>query len=125
MEKYNYRQAMIEDIKNYLNDNYTPEELSSRANDADFFEEVYDTLWTEDSVTGNGSGSYTFSTWQAEENVCHNWDLLSDAVWEFGCIDNNLIQKGAEWCDVTIRCYLLSECLREALADYYTKSDNS
>lgn len=43
---------MIEDIKNYVMDindleNYT-------------FDELYNELWTADTVTGNGSGSYTF-----------------------------------------------------------------
>lgn len=30
---------------------------------------VYDELWIDDSVTGNGSGSYTFNSYKAEENV--------------------------------------------------------
>lgn len=34
---------------------------------------------------------------------------------EFGCEDVNAIEEGAEWCDVTIRCYLLGEVLREVL----------
>ena len=61
-----------------------------------------------DSVTGNASGSYTFHAWQAEENICHNFDLLSEAIEEFGgkC---DVLKDGAEACDVTIRCYLLSE----------------
>lgn len=124
MEKYDYRQSMIEDIKDYLNDNYTPEELSSKGSKDELFDDLYEELWTADSVTGNASGSYTCNRWKAEEHVCHNWDLLSDAIWEFGLIDNNVIQKGAEWCDVTIRCYLLSECLREVLEDIQIDSDS-
>jgi hypothetical protein len=43
--------------------------------------------------------------------------LLRDALYEFGCDDVNPIDKGEEWCDVTIRCYLLGECLAEVLDD--------
>ena len=33
------------------------------------WEEAYDALWVDDAVTGNGSGSYTFSTARALDNV--------------------------------------------------------
>ena len=80
-----------------------------------------------DSVTGNASGSYTFNTYQAEENICHNLDLLGEALEEFGSGADYLIHNGAEACDVTIRCYLLSECIAEALEeieeDFYTDKE--
>ena len=85
----------------------TLEELEGKLNDD---------LFTEDSVTGNASGSYTFSTYQAEENIAHNWDLLAEAMEEFGCEDNPF-DKGAEWADVTIRCYLLGQAISEALEE--------
>ncbi len=31
------------------------------------------------------------------------------------CCECDAIEKGAEWADVTIRCYLLGECLDEAM----------
>ena len=70
-------------------------------------------MFISDSVTGNASGSYTFNTWQAEENLCHNLDLLKEACEEFGS-DCNILES-AEGCDVTIRCYLLSSALHEVL----------
>lgn len=33
------------------------------------WDEMYDALFTDDAVTGNGSGSYTFSTARAAENA--------------------------------------------------------
>ena len=42
-------------------------------------EHLNEVLFTEDSVTGNASGSYTFNTYEAEENICHNLDLLGEA----------------------------------------------
>jgi hypothetical protein len=74
-------------------------------------------------VTGNASGSYTFSTWQAEENLCHNLDLLGEALKEFGD-GADFLEKGAEACDVTIRCYLLGQAISEALDEVETEDDD-
>ena len=102
--KYDYLENLKEDIKNYIEEN--EKELD--------FETLYDELFIEDSVTGNLSGSYTFSTYKAEENLSHNLDLLQEACEEFCCepkLDN------AEWCDVTIRCYLLGQALQEVIEE--------
>jgi len=117
MEKYNYSEAIREDIREYILDNYTTEEIRDGLADRDSWsEKLNDDLWTCDSVTGNGSGSYTFNTWTAEENLCHNMDLLAEALEEFGC-SSDYMEKGAEACDVTIRCYLLSGALSDVLDD--------
>lgn len=117
MERYDYLKAMKEDIREYLNDNYTEAELAEALEDREEFETVLnDDLWTVDSVTGNGSGSYTFNAWKAEEYIAHNLDLLAEALREFGC-DYNYLEKGAEWCDVTIRCYLLGQAISEVIAE--------
>lgn len=104
MKGFNYYDEMEKDIKEYL------EETEERD-----FNKLYDEMFIDDSITGNGSGSYTFNTYQAEENIAHNWDLLQEALEEFGQIDVNPLEKGAEWCDVTIRCYLLSQVLTDVL----------
>lgn len=121
MERYDYRKAMYEDIKEYIAENYETEEIVKDFMTKDeAFEHLYDEMWTADSVTGNASGSYTFNTWKAEEMLCHNLDLASEAYKEFGyeSIPNMLIE-GAEAIDVTIRCYLLTEILDEVLDDIY------
>ena len=112
MEKYNYLEAVTADAKTAILENmdmwewHNREELEENANDW---------LWTVDEVTGNGSGSYTFSTWQAEENLCHNMDELEDACDEFGQDIGEAVKHGAEYCDVTIRCYLLGQAISAAL----------
>ena len=114
MTEYNYLYAMTKDIINYIEENIdlgeydTLEELEEHLNE---------TLWTEDSVTGNASGSYTFSTWKAEEYLCHNLDLLADALREFSLGLDYLLEKGAEAADVAIRCYLLGQAISEALGE--------
>lgn len=116
MEKYNYLQALKEDIREYIGDNFTKEEQRELVADKDAAsEKLNDDLWIADSVTGNASGSYFCNVWKAEEAIAHNLDILADAMEEFGCGDINAFKKGAEWCDVTIRCYLLSQAIAETL----------
>lgn len=113
MEKYNYFEAVKEDVKNVVMNEYNYSEELKYDRQA-FEDKLNDELWVNDSVTGNASGSYTFNAWQAEENLCHNLDLLQEALNEFGCDITN-IANGAEYCDVTIRCYLLGSAISEVL----------
>lgn len=125
MEKYNYYEAMKEDIKNYIAENYTAEELNEKMLDFDdFSEELNDDLWTVDSVTGNGSGSYTFSRATARDYILsdsENVDLSREALKEF-CVDGDTIAKKFlsedwEYFDVTIRCYILGGVINDVLED--------
>lgn len=124
MEAYDYREAVKNDILDYIEYNIDFEDFEDLD---ELSEQLTSDLWTEDSVTGNASGSYTCNTYQAEEYLCHNLDLLGVALEEFGSGADYLINNGAEACDVTIRCYLLSECIAEALEeiedDFYTAKE--
>ena len=111
MTNYNYLEDIKADVKEYIDNEINLKDFSDSE---ELEEKLNDTLWTEDSVTGNASGSYTFNTYQAEENLTHNWDLLAEAMKEFGC-EVDLLEKGAEWADVTIRCYLLGQAIGEVL----------
>ena len=111
MERYDYYKAVKEDAINAIIEGVN-------WNGVEYLEDedkIYDDLWIDDCVTGNGSGSYTFSTWEAEENVCHNLDLLGEALSEFGCDGREM--NGAEWADVTIRCYLLGQVIGDAIEE--------
>lgn len=110
---YDYREAVKDDVRNYIAENITIEAYKGQRDELE--EMLNEDLWTADSVTGNGSGSYTFSTWEAEENLCHNLDLLEEALDEFGRDKGYLLEEGAEAADVTIRCYLLSSAISEVL----------
>ena len=111
MTKYNYYEAMKADVTDYIRNNINLEDYSDKD---EAQEQLNDEMWTADSVTGNGSGSYTFSTYKAEENLCHNLDLLAEACEEFGS-NTDILKDGAEACDVTIRCYLLGQTIAEVL----------
>lgn len=114
MERYDYRYNMYADILNYIREEINLEDY--RGNRDELEEQLNDDLWITDRVTGNASGSYYCNAWRAEEAIAHNWDILEEAMQEF-CDDCNPIEKGAEWCDVAIRCYLLGECIAAVLDD--------
>ena len=125
MERYNYIEHMTEDIKEHIRDHFTTEEINEKLNDRyEWEQELNDDLWTEDSVTGNGSGSYTFDAYVAEEYIAHNLDLLTRAFQEFGDSIDYLTQ-GAEACDVTVRCYLLYSAISKALDEIENEMEES
>lgn len=119
---YDYREAVKDDVLEYINNEINFEDFDTLEELGEHLNEV---LFTEDSVTGNASGSYTFNTYEAEENICHNLDLLGEALEEFGSGADYLITHGADYlithgaeaADVTIRCYLLGECIAAALEE--------
>lgn len=117
--EYNYYKNVKEDVKTAIIDNYTREEIKEHLENQEskeaFEEKLNEDLWIDDSVTGNASGSYTCNAYEAEENLCHNWDLLVEALEEFGESESNALSRGAEFCDVTIRCYLLGSAISNAL----------
>ena len=121
MERYDYQQAVKDDIKQYIEDHDVKVTTSNRE---DLEQSLYDDMFIDDSVTGNASGSYTFNTWQAEENLCHNWDLMEEAGNELG-YDSDVLARGAEYLDVMIRCYLLGQLLGEVLDELEEDDEDS
>lgn len=111
MTNYNYLENIKEDVKEYINNEINLKDFTDRE---ELEQKLNDDLWVNDSVTGNASGSYYFNSWKAEEALTHNWDLLAEAMKEFGC-EVDLLEKGAEWADITIRCYLLGQAIGEVL----------
>lgn len=119
MTNYNYLETMVEDIKDYIRNNAELDRNDLEYDREDLEQKLHDDLWTEDSVTGNASGSYTFNCYQAEIQVCDNMDLLNEMCREFGVeaetIGQKFLDEEWEWMDVSIRCYLLGQAISEAL----------
>lgn len=111
MEKYDYYGTMRDNIIDYIREN--ADQYRGFSGDA-LEEKLYDDLWIEDSVTGKASGSYFCNAWRAEEALCHNFDLIEEAVGELG-MPNHM---SPESLDVTVRCYILGQVLHEVLDDY-------
>lgn len=106
--KYNIQQWM--DLEGFTLAGQGREEVAERLNDE---------FWINDSITGNGSGSFTFSSYQAMKNVLEDIYTLREACEEW-CIDNETIgekffNEEWEWMDVTCRCYVLSQAIAEVL----------
>lgn len=80
---------------------------------------VYDNLFVDDAVTGNGSGSYFFNAAKAREAVSDAiWDKkILNALSEIGVSGDRIAQylrdNDAESLDVCIRCAMLSEVYNE------------
>ena len=111
MERYNYLAVVKDDVRNYISDEVNLSEFDEVEELNEFLNEK---LFNEDSVTGNSSYAYTYNREVAAENLLDNMDLLSQAMDEFG----NVLDKGEELCDVTIRCYLLPQAINEVLDTY-------
>lgn len=108
---YDYEKEIEEDIECYLDE--------QGYNDSDYpdIETLHDELWIDDSVTGNGSGSYYCSTWKAERCLAHNWNMLLDMVEDTGADLGELVLGGPEVADVYIRCWLLRPAIERVYSD--------
>lgn len=114
-ERYDYRKVVERDVRMYIEEKV---DLSEYIDREEAYDDLFDRMWLEDKVTGNGSGSYTLNRNKAEENICHNLDLLCEALENFGYDLDLLLKNGAEMADVTIRCYLLGEMINIVLDEH-------
>ena len=124
MEKYDYRRAIIDDVKDWIvNETDIIEEGIQEDRDDDLYNWIYEEVFNEDSVTGNGSYYYGTEDF-CSECLSGNFDILYEAAHEFA-IDNevNILIKHyenqdlARYFDCTIRCYLLMECVYAAVEE--------
>ena len=113
---YNYLLEMTKDVVIYIADEIKLENFSDREELESY---LNDELFTEDSVTGNASGSYTGSSYQAKEYVTDNMNLLNYAVdddfIDRDTVGEKFLDEDWEYFDVTIRCYLLGQVISNVL----------
>lgn len=121
---YDYYANVKDDVLTYINDEIRPGEYWDRD---ELESHLNDELFCDDSVTGNGCGSYTRNRSQAKEYVMENHDLLREAFEEFDCKDKlgeYFIEEDWESMDVTIRCYVLNSCINDALDEIDRKHND-
>ena len=111
-----YLEMVKNDLKTWIEDN---NDYLIDIDSENLFDEIYDSAFIDDSVTGNASGSYTFNSYEAMEIVKENLPDVMTALNAF-CYDANAIGKmffNEEWetLDVIARCYFLSDALYEIL----------
>lgn len=78
--------------------------------DSDYaWDEFYEDLFIDDSVTGNASGSYWFNSKKAEESLGEFiWDEdIVGLLEEMGDSVEDVVKRGPEVVDVIIRCAML------------------
>ena len=94
-----------------------PQYYSTKEEALDNTENIYDNLFVSDSVTGNGSGSYTFDREKAK-------GLIQDAMYDdrfishmddMGFSSRDILDQGAEGIDVMLRCAALDQLDMEEL----------
>ena len=92
----------------------------------DIYEVVSDACWVEDGVTGNASGSYTFSRWEARNNFFEDEysdeyisQMIVDGFTTKESVGRAVAESQWELLDVTIRCWLLNDAIIEILDDMF------
>ena len=122
MEKYNYYVAVTEDVKDWIvNNTDLTEEGNSVIYDDNISDWIYDEVFSEDCVTGNGPYGYDTEE-KCSEYLSNNFYLIYEAMREY-CLDddNNFIlhhyemKDLARFFDSVIRCYILPQCVEKAI----------
>lgn len=84
------------------------------------YDTLYDTMFIDDAITGNASGSFTFNTFKAKEYVIDNMSEVVEAFREYGDLQRfaNLLEaEDYETIDVITRCYYLGDALNAYMDD--------
>ena len=110
--KYDYLEAMVDDIMDLISIN--DYEYEDRY---ELEEQLNDDLWIDNNVTGNGGANYFNTDDEARDAIRGNEDLLIEAIEEFGDDAESYKKalKDPNYADTTIRCYLLGQAIGEAL----------
>ena len=122
MEKYDYKRAITDELIDWIvNDTDILEERINDRDDEDIYNWIYDEVFDNDSITGNGAYYYDTED-KCSEYLSGNFDLLYAAMREFAIDDevNVLIEHYeskdlARYFDCIIRCYLLMDCIYDAI----------
>lgn len=125
MKKYDYYDAMYGDINDYIATNSI--DLHSYGDDIEeAAEKLEEELWGEDVITGNGGFGYDSNS-NCEEYLCHNLDILFEAIYDFDFdtnyhhLDKDNLPKTL---DSLIRCYLLNSVLYAYVKDNWRNDEN-
>ena len=120
---YNYKEQVRADVREWIDDNKEQIEGLDRH---DAYEVIYDSCWVDDSVTGNASGSYTYSRWEARQNFFNDEDsdeyidqMIEDGFTCRESVGRAVQESQWELLDVSIRCWLLCDAVSDVLDEYY------
>ena len=121
MEKYDYKRALTDDLKDWIVNNTDIMETGiENGRDDDIFNWIYDETWGEDEITGNGTFGYAPAN-KCEEYLAGNLHLALEALDSFGASFKDLLPKTNDelirYLDCTIRCYYLMDGIYAAMEE--------
>lgn len=122
MQRYNYREAVYDDLLTYVGDELWDEEAGKPVfkDRAEFAEYLKRVAPNEEDVVNPLRVVTSDVAWKAEECLCHNFGLLAEACVAFHVVPDI---ANPDKCDALVRRYLIGECT-EALADWlYGEAD--
>ena len=123
---YNYREVMVNDIKEYINDNQIfPEPDETYDN---YIERLDEELWDVDMITGNG-GFYYGTEEECAGYIGYGIVEFVNTQEEYGwdwtdTMREQFRQAPARFIDCMIRTTLFAECLERAVKELGYKFDN-
>ena len=112
---YNYKEEMIDELESMLQDSDINFDGKNRG---EAFEELQDLAFDRD-LTGNRTGSYWCNELKAERALLGNFDLVQDALDDFGMesVDSPDLISG-EHLDILVREHLLPAVIDEVLDNH-------
>jgi hypothetical protein len=121
MIEYNYKRVITDNIKEWiLMNGVLPHAQKEEWSKEDLAEWLNDELWAHDCITGNGPHGFAPEE-KCQVYVAGNLTTYFEAAEEFCDFpthDSPWIRKNpAQHMDATIRCYLLYECINQALEE--------
>lgn len=124
MEKYDYRRVITDEIKDWIvNESDIPERGIMDGRDDDLYNWIEEEVFEIDEITGNGP-NYFDTEEKCFEYIAGNTGLLYEAAHSYN-IDNDIEpiidhfqdKSLARYFDCTIRCYLLMDCIYQAVEE--------
>lgn len=116
MKHYNYRENIKKDIAQYIKDNINIEDFDDVE---DFKIYLAKILLIPNEITGEINNSYTNDSVLSEIFLVGNLSLLSKSLEYFHNTNNinitNILNRGAEYCDMIVRKYILETSIDEIL----------
>ena len=104
--KYDYYKAVYDDVKNVIDEYlrlYKDDERFAGDDLEDVYPYLLESIILDDSVT-----NYV-DEYNAEEYICHNWDLFKEACRHFDERPGYIFDQGIEYCDAVIRQYVIED----------------
>ena len=114
-----YEEMVSQDVYDALRDDYSASDFEGMSEE-EVREKLNNDLWIDDSVTGNGSGSYTGSRLNAKRAVLSDIEYAAEAYKAFGQAEtfaSDIISGDWGKIDVTARRYALNAAI-ESNMDY-------